>query len=58
MRLSSVLLPQPEWPIRQTNSFLATSMEMESSARKRLLPLIGNAIDTSLTLRNAIPLTL
>ena len=35
IRFKSVLLPQPEWPMRQTNSFLATSSEIESRARKR-----------------------
>lgn len=35
MRFSSVLLPQPEWPIRVTNSPLATARSMPCSATKR-----------------------
>src|SRR5262245_19430295 len=54
IRLSRVLLPQPEWPIRQTNSFRSTASETLSSARKLPLPLAGNAIETSRTLKNAI----
>src|SRR5262245_27075957 len=54
IRFNSVLLPHPEWPIKQTNSFFATSIEIESSARKRPLPLAGNAIERSLTLRKAM----
>src|SRR5262245_50607608 len=51
IRFNSVLLPQPEWPIRQTISFFATSIEILSSAKKLPLPLTGKAIVTSLTLR-------
>src|SRR5258708_39436074 len=56
IRFSSVLLPQPEWPIRQTNSFMLTSIEIESIARNRPLPLMGKSMETRSTLRNAMRL--
>jgi hypothetical protein len=54
IRLSNVLLPHPEWPMRQTNSFRSTSNEISSIARKLPPPLIGKAIETPRTLRKPI----
>src|SRR5262245_29560050 len=50
MMLSSVLLPQPDGPSRQTNSPLRISSETSSSASTRWLgSRPGNSIDTWLT---------
>ena len=45
IRLSSVLLPQPEWPISVTNSPCATSRSISRSAWKRPLR-VANTIST------------
>lgn len=53
---SNVLLPQPEWPIKQTNSLFSIASETLSSARSPLPERSTNDIDTSLISRSAIVL--